>query len=82
MGLKRRQVQRILAELEAAGLVQRIGRTAAHKGKLSNAYDLTGLVTKLKELAPEFLEAEKKAKEIKMEVAIPKGRRTRKKKVE
>lgn len=72
MGLKRRQVQRIMTELEKAGLVERIGRTAKHKGKLSNAYDLSGLVSRLKELAPEFLEADKKAKELKKEVAIPK----------
>lgn len=75
MGLKRRQVQRITADLEKAGLIQRIGRTATHKGKLSNAYDLSGLVKKLDELAPEFIEADNRAKEIKKEVTIPKGMR-------
>ena len=79
MGLKRRQVQRITAELETAGLIKRVERTAKHKGKLSNEYDLSGLVKKLNELASEFLEADKKAKEIKKEVATPKRLRSQKK---
>ena len=53
-----RQVQRYIAELETAGFVQRIDRYAAHKGRLSNHYDLSGLVAKLKKLEPEFREAE------------------------
>lgn len=57
LGLGPRQIQRYIAELEEAGLVQRIERRAAHRGKLSNEYDLSGLVERLKKLAPEIEEA-------------------------
>ena len=44
-------------ELEAAGLVRRIERRAVHKGKLSNEYDLSGLVERLQKIAPEIEKA-------------------------
>lgn len=72
MGLQRRQIQRIVKDLETAGLVKRIARTAKHKGKLSNEYDLSGLVKKLKNIAPEFIKAEQDAKDIKKAVTKPK----------
>jgi DNA-binding MarR family transcriptional regulator len=56
LGLSPRQVRRHIAELERAGLVKRIERRAAHRGKLTNVYDLSGLVEKLKKLEPEFRE--------------------------
>jgi len=62
VNLGERQIQRHIAEMEQAGLVQRIERTASHKGKLSNYYDLSGLVARLKKLAPEFQEVEDKVK--------------------
>lgn len=62
LGLCPRQVQRYLAELETAGLIKRIERRAAHKGKLSNYYDLSGLVERLKKLEPEFREVREEAK--------------------
>lgn len=77
LGLSTRQVQRYVAELEAAGLVQRIERRAAHKGKLSNLYDLSGLVERLKTLEPEFREVQAEAKEMKRQVARPGGLRRR-----
>lgn len=61
LGLGPRQIQRHIADLEAAGLVQRIERRAAHRGKISNEYDLSGLVERLKKIAPEI----DKANEIK-----------------
>ncbi len=73
LNLGERQIQRYIAELEAAGLVQRIERTAAHRGKLSNQYDLSGLVAKLKELAPEFQEVEDEVKTKRRDVARPGG---------
>lgn len=57
VGLSPRHIQRIIAELEEAGLVKRIERHARHRGKLSNEYDLSGLVERLKQLEPEFREA-------------------------
>lgn len=73
LNLGERQVQRYIAELETAGLVQRIERRAAHRGKLSNQYDLSGLVAKLKELAPEFKEVEDEVKTKRRAVARPGG---------
>ena len=45
--LSPRQVQRYIKELEEAGFVQRISRFASHKGRLSNHYDLSGLVVRI-----------------------------------
>lgn len=62
--LSSRQVQRYIAELEDAGFVKRLDRYAKHKGRLSNHYDLSGLVAKLKKLEPEFREAEDRKKQV------------------
>lgn len=71
LNLSPRQVQRIIAGLEQAGLVKRIERRKAHKGKTSNEYDLSGLVRRLKELEPEFRKAEEEAKKRRQEVTRP-----------
>jgi hypothetical protein len=57
LGLSPRQVQRYIAELETAGLLKRIERRAAHRGKLSNEYDLSGLVERLKLIEPDVRKA-------------------------
>ena len=62
MSLSPRQLQRYIAELEEAELVQRVERRASHGGKLTNVYDLGGLVSRLKELEPEFRAVENRAK--------------------
>ncbi|MES9948962.1 MAG: helix-turn-helix domain-containing protein [Candidatus Thiodiazotropha sp.] len=69
LGIGPRQVQRYLAELEAAGLIKRIERRAAHKGKLSNYYDLSGLVERLKALEPEFREVQEETKTMRRQVS-------------
>ncbi len=69
VGLSPRQVQRQMAELEEMGLVTRRERRGAHQGKLSNEYDLSGLVKRLKELAPEFRAVEEEAKKQRRAVA-------------
>lgn len=56
IGISERQLQRQVAELEAAGLVKRIEKVT-NRGKRPNTYDLSGLVEKLNELAPEFKQA-------------------------
>lgn len=58
LGLSPRQVQRYIAELENVGLVRRVERIGSHGGKLSNIYDLSGLVARLKELEPDFRQVE------------------------
>ena len=71
LSLSPRQVQRYIAELEQAGLVQRIERRAEHGGKLTNTYDLSGLVDQLKKLEPDFSAVEEKAKASRKAVAKP-----------
>ena len=44
------------------GLVARLERTGSHGGRLSNTYDLTGLVARLNEIEPDFREVEEEAK--------------------
>jgi predicted transcriptional regulator len=65
LDLSPRQIQRHIAELEKAGLVQRNERRKAHGGKTNNEYDLSGLVERLKKLEPEF----RKVKEMQREVS-------------
>jgi len=71
LGLSARQVQRHIADLEQAGLVQRTARLGAHGGKLSNEYDLTGLVARLKELEPDFRRVEEQTEAARREVSRP-----------
>lgn len=77
MNLKPRRVQAIIAELENAGFLRRIKRQNKYRGQLSNEYDPSGLVVKLKALEPEFRKAEEIAKQSRREVARP-GARLRK----
>ena len=73
--LSPRQVQRHIADLEAMGYVRRIQRTAAHGGKLTNTYDLSGLVERLKQLEPEFRKVEEENRSRRRKVARPGFRR-------
>ena len=57
LGISPRQIQRYIADLEEAGLIKRVERRASNGGKLSNEYDLSGLVERLKKLAPDLDEA-------------------------
>lgn len=68
LGIGPRQIQRHIAELEEAGLVVRIERHGADGGKQTNVYDLSGLVAKLKEIAPDFRKVEDEAREAKRAV--------------
>ncbi len=69
LSLSPRQVQRYIAELEAAGLVKRIERRARHGGKLTNIYDLGGLVARLKELEPDFRKVDEEARTARRQVS-------------
>lgn len=62
LGVSARQAQRYVAELEEMGLVRRIPRAAPNRGKLSNEFDLSGLVARLKELEPEFRKVEEEVR--------------------
>jgi biotin operon repressor len=75
LGIGPRQVQRIVASLEEKGLVQRVERRALHGGRLTNTYDLSGLVKRLQEIEPEFRQVEEEAKSRRKAVARPGLRR-------
>jgi DNA-binding HxlR family transcriptional regulator len=75
MGMSERQIQRQIAELESAGLVQRIERTRPGRGKTSNEYDLSGLVKRLKELEPEFTQMKQENQQRRKAVSQPRHRR-------
>ena len=72
LDLSPRQVQRHVAELEKGGFLKRIERRAAHRGKLTNEYDLTGLVEKLKKLEPEFRLVEEMKRQVKRQGGLAK----------
>ncbi len=75
MGMSERQIQRQIAELESAGLVQRVGRTRPGRGKTSNEYDLSGLVKMLQAFEPEFTEMKQENQKRRKNVALPQHRR-------
>lgn len=78
LGIQPRQVQRVIAELEGRGYVERVVRSTHAGGKLSNQYDFTGLVKALKKLAPEFQKAEDDAREKRRSVMKRGGMRSEK----
>ena len=57
--------------LECNGLVTRVERRGPHGGKLSNIYDLSGLVGRLKSLEPDFRDVEERFKTARSKVAKP-----------
>lgn len=75
LGLSERQVQRHLHDLEKAGFIKINARFAKNQGQLSNEYDLSGLVSKIKKLEPEFtqLDAERRALRERQELVTKKG---------
>ena len=75
LGIKPRQVRRILTDLETAGLIKRKARYRPRGGQTSNAYDLSGLVKKIKALEPEFRRMKEQNKSRWAEVETPVGRR-------
>lgn len=77
MDMSERQIQRQIAELEVAGLVQRVERTRPGRGKTSNEYDLSGLVKRLQALEPEFAEVKQENQKRRKAVALPKHKRAK-----
>jgi hypothetical protein len=76
LNLGPRQVQRVIAQLEKARLVKRIERRHhVSGGKLTNIYDLSGLGQRLKEIEPDFRQAEEGAKSLRAAAARPGIRR-------
>lgn len=59
VGLSTKQVQRHIKALEDLKLVKRNARYKPGRGRISNEYDLSGLVAKLKSFEPEITKAKK-----------------------
>lgn len=78
VGLKERQLRRVLKELESGGFIARNRRTLLRGGQTSNSFDMSGLVAKVKALEPEYRKAIKEARERKQESETPAKHRTEK----
>ena len=70
-----RQVQRIITELETEGLVKKVPRYYSSGGRKSNAYDLGGLVKRLKKLEPAYRVATEANRARRAEAETPARRR-------
>lgn len=68
LGITERQVQRIIAGLEKAGLVKREVRRNKYQARMSNYYNLDGLVQKLRELELQDRELKAAAQEAKAQL--------------
>lgn len=75
LAIKPRQVQRILSDLENAGLIERKARYFRSGGQSSNAYSLEGLIAKLNALEPEYRKMKAEIQSRRAEVETPVGRR-------
>lgn len=64
MGKSDKQVQRYFQSLEEKGLVQRVKRMSSSRGQMSNSYDLSGLIVRLRELAAEEAALKKSSKRV------------------
>ena len=53
MGKSDKQIQRYFKSLEEKGLVERQKRMSRTRGQMSNSYDMSGLVGRLREIAAE-----------------------------
>lgn len=71
IGLKERQLRRVLRELEDAGFVTRSRRTLLRGGQTSNYFDLTGLVEKVQALEPDYRKAAAEARKRKIDSETP-----------
>ena len=62
MGVSEKTVQRAVARLEAEKLVRRVARHYSAGGQTSNLYDLSGLVTRLQDIAGDMVKARDEAR--------------------
>lgn len=77
MGMSPRYIQKVIGELEDAKLLRRVSRRTRFGDPDTNAYNLEGLIKKIKLLEPDFSAARTKKRRIQRDVETPKGRRRR-----
>lgn len=69
LNLSKRQLQRVLKQLQDAGFVEVVSRHhGGHNGRQPNQYKLDGLVNKLKKLEPDFSKARQETKKTNSDV--------------
>lgn len=71
LGISERQVQRYITDLEQEGLLRRKERYSEQGGRLTNFYDLQGLVDRLVAIEPEFRKAKEEARAKRKAAASP-----------
>lgn len=81
IGLRERQLQRVLRDLEDAGFLVRNRRTLLKGGQTSNSFDLSGLIAKVKALEPDYRAAMREAQARKTEAETPRKLRVEGKKI-
>ena len=77
LGIGERQVQRYIRELEENGLLKRVAYYGDSGGRENNRYDLSGLVKRLAEIAPDFIAEREERKRKRKAAAMPGGGRRR-----
>lgn len=82
LSVSEKTVQRAIAKLEALGLVRRVARHLSAGGQTSNAYDLSSLVERLKEIAADVMKAREEARGIVRKAERPGLRKRRAKTAE
>jgi hypothetical protein len=73
MTLSERQIQRLLAQLQDDGFIERKPQFRSKGGQWNNEYSMNGLVRKLKKLEPEFTKVQREARQKAKAVAKPGG---------
>lgn len=69
-----RTVQRRIAKLETAGFIKRKRRDHPERGRLTNEYDFTGLISQLEPMAKQYLEQRELREKEDMKRLTPAGR--------
>jgi hypothetical protein len=68
-------VQRHIVAMEKAGLVTRVFRTRPGRGTTSNEYDLSGLVSRLQSIEPDFAKVREVNRRNKRNASLPQFKR-------
>jgi hypothetical protein len=77
LGISKRQIQRYITEMEQGGLLIRIPYYGDSGGRENNRYDLSGLVKRLAEIAPDFIAEREERKKKRKAAAMPGGGKRR-----
>jgi len=77
LGIGERQIQRYISEMEQGGLLTRVAHFGDSGGRENNRYDLSGLVNRLAEIAPDFIAEREERKRKRKAASMPGGGKRR-----